>query len=80
MNLNFVLAGMAVFVGAASIPYIRDYSPHSVDDPAMLMLVLSVITFSAASTWPSASRSAIKLPDPRHLFSATLDIRMTCRQ
>ena len=37
-------AVLAVFIGAASIPFIQDYSPHSVDDPAMLMLVLSVIT------------------------------------
>ncbi|MFN8439679.1 MAG: hypothetical protein U0175_02865 [Caldilineaceae bacterium] len=41
----FLVAALAaVAVGAASVPYIQDYSPRSVDDPAMLMLVLSVIT------------------------------------
>lgn len=43
-NLYFAAVLIAVLVGGLSIPYIRDYSPHSVDDPAMLMLVLSVVT------------------------------------
>jgi thiosulfate dehydrogenase [quinone] large subunit len=35
-----------------SVPYIRDYSPHSVDDPAMILLVLSIIIgLSALITW-----------------------------
>ena len=41
-------------LGAAfyAIPYIRDYSPHSVDDPAMILLVLSIIIgLSALITW-----------------------------
>jgi len=35
-----------------AIPYIRDFSPHSVDDPAMILLVLSIIIgLSALITW-----------------------------
>ncbi|MEZ4660636.1 MAG: hypothetical protein R2911_24030 [Caldilineaceae bacterium] len=48
-SLFLAAALSAVAIGAASIPYIRDYSPHSVDDPAMLMLVLSVITGMAVA-------------------------------
>jgi hypothetical protein len=31
-----------------AIPFIKDYSPHSVEDPAMIMLVLSMVTGMSA--------------------------------
>lgn len=40
----FLASLLAVVIGAISIPFIHDYSPHSVDDPAMLMLILALIT------------------------------------
>jgi thiosulfate dehydrogenase (quinone) large subunit len=41
----FFLAALAsIVIGLLSVPYIRDFGPHSVSDPAMLMLVLSVVT------------------------------------
>jgi thiosulfate dehydrogenase [quinone] large subunit len=54
-----------IYLGAATalmslalavIPYIRDFSPHSVDDPAMLLLVLAVISGL------SALITAVKFP------------------
>jgi uncharacterized membrane protein YphA (DoxX/SURF4 family) len=32
------------FLALAIIPFIRDFSPHSVDDPAMILLVLAIIS------------------------------------
>jgi thiosulfate dehydrogenase [quinone] large subunit len=41
----FLLTALvAAAIAAAAIPYIRDYGPGSVEDPAMLMLVLSFVT------------------------------------
>jgi uncharacterized membrane protein YphA (DoxX/SURF4 family) len=48
------LAIAILSVGGAlfAIPYIRDFSPHSVDDPAMILLVLSIIIgLSALMSW-----------------------------
>jgi len=59
-----IFLGLALampFLALASIPYIRDYSPHSVDDPAMILLVLSVI--AGLSAWITA----IKFPRPVRL-------------
>ena len=41
----FFLAALAsVVVGMFSLPYIHDFGPKSVSDPAMLMLILSIVT------------------------------------
>jgi len=45
-----------MFLGLAVIPYIRDFTPHSVDDPAMVLLVLAVISGL------SALITAVKFP------------------
>jgi thiosulfate dehydrogenase (quinone) large subunit len=37
------LAIISWVISLMVIPFIRDYSPHSVDDPAMLMLILSAL-------------------------------------
>jgi hypothetical protein len=31
-------------VALYSIPYIQDFGPHSVDDPAMILFILSLLT------------------------------------
>ena len=50
---TYLTIAILSLVGALfAVPYIRDYSPHSVDDPAMILLVLSVIIgLSALITW-----------------------------
>ena len=55
MGLSFAMA----VLGVAVFPYIRDFTPHSVDDPAMLLLVLSVIIGL------SALITAVKFPQKR---------------
>jgi hypothetical protein len=41
----YLLMVVAAFaIGLVASTYIQDWGPHSVDDPAMLMLVMSVIT------------------------------------
>ena len=41
----FLLLAIGLWVIAVlDIPYIRDYSPHSVTDPAMLLFILSVLS------------------------------------
>ena len=48
LTMAILSLGGALF----AIPYIRDFSPHSVDDPAMILLVLSIIIgLSALITW-----------------------------
>ena len=37
------LAILSLGAGLFALPYIRDFSPHSVDDPAMILLVLSIV-------------------------------------
>ena len=50
---TFMMLAILSFGGALfAVPYIRDYSPRSVDDPAMILLVLSIIIgLSALITW-----------------------------
>lgn len=51
-RLFMLLALLTPLFGLASIPYIQDYGPHSVDDPAMIMLVLSIVSgFTALITY-----------------------------
>lgn len=38
-----LLTGFSWLITLLVIPYIRDYSPHSVDDPAMLLFILSAL-------------------------------------
>lgn len=49
-NFSLTLAGLALFM-ALLLPYIKDYGPASVTDPAMVLLILTVLTgiFSAIS-------------------------------
>jgi thiosulfate dehydrogenase [quinone] large subunit len=48
LTMAILSLGGALF----AIPYIRDFGPHSVEDPAMILLVLSiVIGLSALITW-----------------------------
>ncbi len=48
LTIGILSLGSALF----AVPYIRDFSPHSVDDPAMILLVLSIIIgLSALITW-----------------------------
>jgi hypothetical protein len=37
------LSILGVGVALLSIPFVRDYGPHSVDDPAMLLFILSLL-------------------------------------
>ena len=56
-RLILVLGLLSLVGGVMAIPFIRDFSPHSVDDPAMILLVLSVFTsLSAMITY-------LRLPD-----------------
>jgi thiosulfate dehydrogenase [quinone] large subunit len=58
-----------MFLALAVIPYIRDFSPHSVDDPAMVLLVLAVISGL------SALITAVKIPQKRKLVYRPLVTR-----
>ncbi len=44
-KIGYILMGsLSIVIGLVSIPYINDFGPHSVDDPAMLLMVLSVFS------------------------------------
>jgi thiosulfate dehydrogenase [quinone] large subunit len=66
-RLFMILALLAPLFGLASMPYIQDYGPHSVDDPAMIMLVLSIISgFTALITYfkfPRPERREVVIRD-----------------
>lgn len=48
LTIAILSLGGALF----AVPYIRDFGPHSVDDPAMILLILSIIIgLSAMITW-----------------------------
>jgi thiosulfate dehydrogenase [quinone] large subunit len=56
-----VLSIAMAILALAVIPYIRDFSPHSVEDPAMVLFVVSVIV--GLSAWITA----FKFPQNRKL-------------
>jgi hypothetical protein len=69
LTIAILSLGGALF----AVPYIRDFSPHSVDDPAMILLVLSmIIGLSALITWMRFQRmvgfkdlpTPASIPDP----------------
>ncbi|UCH61488.1 MAG: hypothetical protein JSV61_08400, partial [Anaerolineales bacterium] len=72
-----ILSLLSLGAGLLAFPFIQDFSPHSVDDPAMIMLVLGVfaslsflISFLRLSgslgEQAAQSRETTK-PRPRHL-------------
>ena len=61
----FIGAVAAVVIALATAPYIQDYSPHSVDDPAMLMVILSGLTGLTALITALRIRSRLVAYPPR---------------
>lgn len=71
------LALISLGAGVLAIPFIRDYSPHSVDDPAMILLVLGVFTSLSSiimylrlpgdSDMQDADAREATRPRPRHM-------------
>lgn len=70
LGLAVAMAVLAVAV----IPAIQDFSPHSVDDPAMLLLVLAVIC--GLSAWITAFKFR---EQPRQYYRPLLTRRILTR-